>query len=327
MKKKWLPLFFLSLFSLQSFAYEGIVIVLEAPLLKEADLSSKVLQFIRKGQRVYVPRESFNDDTIPDYYQTFDRAGNTAFIPSKYVKVIFEETNEDVMPISYEGIDPTDYRLEEPIPTTYPYENRSFLRASFAYMMASNSKSAYDYQSTFIKQNYHFENGGRLAITMKAPHDKYDRFYFGVLSMISTTKNTINFTNGNIASESRDRFRIGPLLTYDVFKNEKYRATFGTGFTFNYHKASIVMANETLSEERLLSGFSLSPYSSFNFQLSEIIPNADFVTGIDFSMFLPYSLKTISNIEVPELWGNDNSKISEGFKANVSGFIGMQVRY
>jgi len=326
-KIKLLLLITLTLYVQEILAYEGVIIVLEAPLLKEAELSSKVLQFLRKGQRVYVPRDSFNDDSIPDYYKTFDRAGNVAYIPSKYVKVIFEETNEDVMPITYEGVDPTDYRLEEPIPRTYPFENRSFLRASFSYMMASNSKSAYDYNADFIKQDYHFENGGRLAVTMKAPHDKYDRFYFGVLTMISTTKNTLNFYNGNIASESRDKLRMGPILTYDLFKNEDYRVTFGTGFTFNYLKASIEVANESLSEQRLFSGFSIAPYSSFNFQLNEIIPNTDFVAGVDLSMFLPTSLKPTTAVEVPELWENSATNIDEGFKANVSGFIGLQVKY
>lgn len=320
-------IFLLSImFIVQAHAYEAIVIVLEAPLLRKPEMSSVVLQTIRKGQRVYVPNDSYRDETIPEYFQTYDRAGNTAFIPSRFVKVITEDENEGLLPITLNDHDPTDYRLEEPIPVTYPFSNNNYLRASFSFTLSNNSKSPYDYEKSFDSQNYRTENGGRLVVSKKVEHDKYDRFYFGFISYITTSKNKVVFTNQNIASEIRDRFRIGPYISYDVFKNEKYRGTFATGFTFNYHKTAIVVENETLSEERLFSGFSLSPIVSSNFQMNDVIPNTDFIAGMDLSLFLPHPLSTSENAEIPELWGEKNT-ITEGFKPQISAFIGFQVKY
>ena len=157
-----------------AFSYDAIVIVLQAPLLKEASLKSKVLQTIRQGERVFVPNEIGNLSPLPDFIQTFDRVGNVVYIPSRYIKIITHDVSEYEMPIKISPNDPTDYRLEEPIPSTYPFANESFLRANLAFTMGTNTQSPFDYQSTFTKQSYSNELGLRLCLTKKADFDQYD---------------------------------------------------------------------------------------------------------------------------------------------------------
>lgn len=312
--------------STTALAYDGIVIVLEAPLLREPRLDSTVVQTIRKGQRVYIPNETLKAGSMPEFIPTFDRTGNRAYVPSKYVKAITGTTAESEMPISLAGHDPTDYRLEEPIPSTYPFENRSFLRASASFVIANNMKSPYAYGNSFNEQDYKTEMGVRVAFTRKVNHDKNDRFYFGGIGFITSAKNYIDFKSDQTAEESRDMIRVGPWFTYDAFKSEKYRLAVGTGFTFNYHRTTLFIDSATIGEERLFSGFSLSPMTSSTFQVTELLPNTDLLMGVDLSLFLPHTLKTKDLAENPTLW-NGGDEISEGLKAQASAFIGVQVRY
>lgn len=327
MKKYFFHLFTcLFVFNVSAFAYDGIIIVLEAPLLRAPDLKSPVLQTLRKGQRVYVPREAFDSGVLPEFIPTFDRAGNRAYIPAKYVKVISGTVDENRQPINITGHDPTDYRLEEPIPRTYPFEEHSFLRASLSWLMANNTKSPYAYNSEFDKQNYSTEMGGRLVLTRKVDHDKYDRFYFGMIGLVTSAKNSIEFANNNTAEESRSIIRVGPWFTYDAFKNEKYRLALGTGFTFNYHRSLIFVDSEREAEERIFSGFSLAPMTSTTLQVNDVFPNTDLIGGVDFSLFLPHSVKTTDVPVNPALWGEDD-QIDSGLKPQVSLFFGVQVKY
>ena len=311
-----------------SYSYDAIVIVLEAPLLKEAKLNSVVLQTVRKGGRIYIPNEIGNLDELPEFIQTYDRVGDIAYIPTKYIKIITNDLSENNMPISYPGSDPTDYRLEEPIPPTYPFDNSNFLRASLSLSMGNNMKAPFDYNSNFTKQTFSSETGARLAVTRKITFDKYDRYYFGFLGAITSANNKIQFKNNNEASENRSIIRVGPIFTYDAFRNSHYRATIGTGFTYNYHKSALKMDGAAGSEERLFSGYSLSPLANTLMQMSDVLPNTDFIAGADLSFFLPSTQTSKDTVTLPELWGTETSnQIKVSFKAQVSFFLGIQVKY
>lgn len=304
-----------------AFSYDGIVLVLEAPLLKSPSMSSTVLQIIRKGETVFVPREYATLEDMPEFIPTFDRAGNRAYVPSRYIKVVTGTTEENLQSIRYSGHDPTDYRIEEPIPKTYPFEDSSFFRVSAAFSIGNNTTSAYAYNSPFNSQNFGADMGLRLAITRKVTFDKYDRFYFGFIGLATFLSNDTTFSNDAFANESRNTLRGGPWLTYDAFKNENYRLSIGSGFTFNYHRSTLTIDKEPMYEKRSFTGFSISPMTSTTFQVNDVIPNTDFVTGVDFSLFLPHSVKSSENAESNELWGEDNS-IKSGLKAQASKPVG-----
>jgi hypothetical protein len=326
MKKYFSVLSTLLLFSTVAKAYDGVVIVLEAPLLKAPNLSSTVLQTLRKGDRVFVPREAFNQEPLPEYIPTFDRVGNRAYIPTRYIKVITNNVDESRMPLTIAGHDPTDYRLPEPIPATYPYEDKNYLRAAVAISMANNTKAPYTYNASFNKQDYQSEIGARLTLMRKVSFDKYDRFYFGFFGSISSSRNNLTFKNANIAEEERSIIRGGPLLTFDVFKSENYRFTVGTGFTYNYHRSAITIESDGDSEQRRFTGFSFSPVANAAFQINDVLPNTDFISGLDFTLYLPHTQKTIDAAEFPELWAEDDS-IKSGLKPQASLFMGIQVKY
>jgi hypothetical protein len=308
------------------YSYDAIVIVLEAPLLKEPKLSSVVLQTLRK--RVYVPKEIVDLFELPEFIQTYDRVGNLAYVPTKYIKIVTHDLSESRMPITYPKNDPTDYRLEEPIPETYPFDNTSFLRASLALTMGNNMKAPFEYNSNFSKQTFSAESGGRLIVAHKINFDKHDRYYFGLFGAITTSNNTIQFQNETKASENRSILRLGPVITFDAFKTSDYRLTLGTGFTYNYHKSALKMSGAAGSEERLFSGYSLSPIANTQVQMTDVLPQTDLIAGADFSLFLPHTQTSKDEIAIPELWGTESpTQIHSGLKPQVAFFLGVQVKY
>lgn len=330
MKKYFSFAIFISLLKISdAFSYDAIIIVLEAPLLKEPRMESLVLQTLRQGQKVYVPREIVeSEEKIPEFIPTFDRAGNRAYIPAQYVKVVTNDNKEFSQPITFIGHDPTDYRLEEPIPVTYPFSDNNHLRVSAAFIVGNNTKSPYDYNRTYSAQEYRSELGGRLALTRKVVFDQYDRFYFGFLGFTTSSRNTVQFKNNFLAEEKRSILRGGPYLTYDTFKNQKYRISVGTGFTYNYHKSALFVSDESgsNSEERLFSGYSFSPVATTGFQVNDILPNTDLVAGADLSLFLPFTQTSKDATEIPGLWG-ESSEIKSSMKAQTSLYFGIQVKY
>ena len=327
MKKYFLGLStFLIIFSHSAFALDGIIIVLEAPILKSPSLGSTVLQMIRKGERVYIPREYESLENIPEFFPTFDRAGNEGFVPSQYVKVVVGSSAENLQPIRYAGHDPTDYRLEEPIPKTYPFEDKEFWRTSISLLIGNNTTAAYQYNHAFFSQKLSADMGARFTFTQKAAFDKYDRFYYGFIGIISTLTNKTYFQDDSKASERRSVLRSGPWITYDAFKNEKYRFSIATGFTFNYHLSSIQVESDSQSESRTFSGLSISPMTSTTLQINEVLPNADFLVGVDFGLFLPHSVKSSNEVKKPEFWMQDN-QINSGLKPQASLYFGLQFKY
>lgn len=318
----------------EAFGYDGVVIALEAPLLKEAKMNSLVLQTLRKGSRVYVPTEIGNlldsdGAMLPAFIQTYDRVGNIAYIPTKYIKIVTHEMSENKMPITIPGNDPTDYRLEEPIPETYPFDNTSYLRASLSLSTGSNIKAPYEYNSAFSKQSFSSETGAKIIVSRKIIFDNYDRYYFGIVTAINSSNNTISFENDNLASEKRSVIKAGPIITFDAYKTEKLRLTLGSGFTYNYHKSTLKM-DDALgnSEERIFSGYSLSPFTNTTVQLIDIFPATDFIMGADLNLFLPHTQKSSDEISIPALWNEESpNQIQAGLKAQVSFFLGIQVKY
>lgn len=315
------------LFISKSFAFDAVVIVLEAPLLKAPQLSSTVLQTLRKGSRVYVPTEIGNQETLPEFIQTYDRVGNVAYIPTKYIKLVTNDHKEDKMPVSL-AHDPTDYRLEEPISKTYPFDDNSFLRASVSLQVAPSAESSYAYSFPYQSQAFTPEAGVKLNVSKKVSFDRYDRFYFGLTGAILSSGNSINFSNGMTSKESRSVIKLGPLITYDAYKTQRYRLTLGTGFTYDYHKSTIKMTGKRASEERFFSGYAMSPFASMIAEMTEVFPNIDLVAGTDLNMHLGYKQKSSDAIAIPELWNTeDNGEITTGIKPQASFFMGLQVRY
>ncbi len=324
--KKSLSLLFLTLISSPLHAaYEATVIVLEAPLLKDASYSSKVLATLRKGDKLQIPNNIVEKGEIPDFLPTLDRAGNTVFVPTKYVKIIYNDNREYLTSINYPVNDPTDYRLQEPISKIYPFDDSQTFRASFAYHIGSNFNSNYDYAQNFTSKGNSFEHGFRVTSLAKATHDPHDRFYFGFIGYVNTLQNEIHFTNGSSSRESHDVYRVGPFFNYDAYKTFKHRLSIGAGFTYNFHRTVITREDAGVEDTRIFDGYSLSPLFNLSFIRHDLFPYTDIVAGFDASFYLPHSLKTKDEAKT-NLW-TDEVEIKSSLKIQTSAYLGLQFKY
>ena len=156
--------------------------------------------------------------------------------------------------------------------------------------------------------------------------DKTNRFYFGLIGGIASVNNNITFVNGNTAQESRSLLRAGPYFSYDAFRNSNFRFSLSAGVTYNYHKTTITI-NDTQGngDQRLFSGFSLSPITSIGLEYNNILPGIDLITGSDAFLVLPYSQTAPKLSTSPVSWNGD--QIYTHTRPQVTFFIGVQTRY
>ena len=146
-------------------AGRGLVITHEAPLLPKPSFETRPIQHVRKGDVIYIHDKHFGladyqvtfsgyiDEDSPDYnkiedgidkegfFQTFDKLGQIAYIQKKYIKLIFKDEREKESALVPWKNDPTDYRLEEPLPKNYPLYTVTGLKASAALALSPGSKN------------------------------------------------------------------------------------------------------------------------------------------------------------------------------------------
>ncbi len=349
---KKINLYFFILFSLPLIAGEGIVVVLEAPLLREPNLESKVMQLVRKGQKIYIHNKHFLQDlskqklyTVEDlkkidwkeenfhsnFYLTIDRSGNDAYIPKEYIKLITKDNREFTKSITPFAPDPTDYRAEEPLPEGYPIVRKQSYRGQISLGTGPDIKTSYLYPRTILKEKYSSRRGAYISYGRKAAWDKYDRFYFGGVFHIWTSQAQFTLFDFTETKEARGQLGLGPYIAYDTWRNRDYQITLQGTLTLNWNRVIVSQtADDESFEERSFKGFSFSPRLGSFFQIKNIIPKVDFLSGIDLQLYLPHTLKSTTPIEIPDLWQKLNSQndvFSVPFTAHWTLFIGFQSHY
>ena len=118
-KSRFYLLFTLLILSLQASALEGMITVLEAPVWKKPNASSTIVQYLRRGDTVtIVDTPVMNSNFVP----IWDNLKNYAYIQAKHVKAFTADSRE--LNTKSLNQDPTDYRMDEPIPSNYPIPSK-----------------------------------------------------------------------------------------------------------------------------------------------------------------------------------------------------------
>ncbi len=177
----------------RSFALKGMVIVLEAPVFCEMDITADVCTYKRKGDLIYlhnkhngksalnVDYSNFSDEEYEkvnefdnaflaslannpfaedkDFYTTLDGRGRNVYILKKHVKVIYNDTREAGSKVTVLPRDVLDYRIEEPLPKGFPLSKEDIYRVSLSFSLGSSKNSNYPYRQEFLVEDY----GGRYG--------------------------------------------------------------------------------------------------------------------------------------------------------------------
>lgn len=312
---------------------EAIVISFRAPLLNERSDESKTLQVLRKGEKIYIADTDLKDPSYPEYLETIDRSGRTAFIKREYLKIIWKDERENSTNINYinasTGHDSTDFRPEEPIPATYPFETREFTRLNVSLAIGSNPKGPYTYSENIGQQNFSYETGARFLYQRKADFDQVDRLYFGLFGSVASVTNKVDFTTGGSSKENRSLFRLGPIVSFDFYKTQKHLLNLGTGFSWNHHRSTITVSQTGLGEEeRLFTGFSLSPFIQSQFAFRNFYPNADFTLGSELSFYLPHTQTAGSDPEFDRYWSSESpNEFQQTLRLQAQFYMGINFKY
>ncbi len=315
-----------------NFAAQGVVTSFRAALLSSPnENNAKVYQVYKKGEVFFVSEESIKEENESEFYETIDRSGRTAYIKKEYVKIIYNDERENSQNISYfhpkYGHDTTDFRLEEPIPSTYPFESREFSRLNVSLSLGSNPKDPYNYQVNTKSKDFSFDTGLKIIFQKKIEYDKVDRVYFGLYSSISSVTNEITFSTEEVARENRSTLKLGPILSFDFYKTHKHLLNLGTGFTWNYHRSVIkIQDNTDGSEERIFNGFSISPFVLSSFAFREIIPGTDFTIGSELNFQLPHSQTTSNEKALNRFWSEED-KLNQDLRLQALFFLGFNTKY
>lgn len=324
-------------------AAEGVIITLEAPLFEKEDTKSRILQYVRKGEKVFIHDRhaglSPNDpnygqiDVVKanDFYLVIDKNANEAYIERRFVKRIYKDDREYAEAISPFTHDPTDYRLKEPLPPQYPKLTENRYRAIANLALGPATKVNYPYVDTIKNESYTPRRGLELAYLKNVEFDIINRFYFGaqfhfwqddatfVLQEWSGTKKE--------ATEQHGQFGLGPFVSYDAYRDYDYRLSFTGGFTFNWNRTYATLKSSNEEENRIFSAYTITPQLGTLLQLPNLLPHIDVVVGSSLQFNLPYKLLPQGKPVNETSWNQDDDQISYPLGGTFTAFLGLQSTY
>lgn len=336
---------FLALFSTSSFALEAVISVLEAPLFRKKDINSQVIQYKRKGDIIKIHpvlNDDFRYDHLRDkktflkekfaynedeFIPTYDRFGNLSYVLRDHIFIYFEDEREHAqIPLKK---DPTDYRLQEPLPETYPLYQKTGYRGQFFFAVSEAYKESYPYAQDAKGKGYSLPMSATLNLMRRAKHDVQDRLYFGLSLSFTHHETSFVLTNNNQVSERANKFGLGPIISYDAYKSNSARISIMTGVLVNlFHQFDITQTDRSNnSESRAYRGYSFTPKLSAHYSLSDVLPKVDFVLGTEISADLAGNLKVDRGSRYETWWQNPGTdSFRPKTNINSSIYLGLQSR-
>lgn len=350
MIKKIIFLFLIFLNALLANEKQGLVLVLEAPIFQAPDRNSQLIQLKRKGDLLYIhPRHflnspvrakyyNYNETNLhkpeisssgEEFYETLDRNGNQAYIPKSYVKLLYRDHREFSESITPYKIDPTDYRLEEPLPETFPLIRKEKMRSKIVLSYGPALKKNYAYNEVIEVEDFSSRYGFEASYGKKASWDKYDRFYFGANFHLWTSQGKFSLFDGRQATESNGQIGIGPYVSYDIWKGDSNSLAILGSLTLNYNRIIVSQySTDGRKEERIFSGTSISPKISLMWTKKNVIADLDFIGGTDYQIILPHQLTSKTPAEVTDFWQESESESwNVAFSGQMTLFAGFRAYY
>ncbi len=328
-------------------AMTGIIVVHEAPIHLAESSETPVIQTIRKGEDITLHDRHFGTTVFEDtkdqqgrrllyiededhtrgFYEVKTASGQSGYILKKYVKPVFKDPREFKDPMPRYNPDYKDYRIAEPLPVGYPLYDVDKKRALITANMGPSRHILYPYPDRIVKEDTSSLKGFNVYYLGKASFDSTNRLFFGANFSLLGSDNEIQMEAGRFAEENSLQMGIGPFLSYDPYRTDEYALTIGGGFNVNYHRYFVSQGDGDGSEERMFSGLSLTPKVTTTLQVKSVFKDIDFVIGADALFNLPFSLKSNTEVQIPEWWQGAADEITYPLGASLTFFIGIQGNY
>lgn len=343
--------------------HKGIVTVLEAPIFAIPDEDSKVVQYVRKGEEIYIhPAEffrdryegiifmdenkvqnyeatyakEFRDPLFPEgatyypepgsrFYKTLSASGKEAYILKDHVYLLYQDARELSQKVIEE--DPTDYRIEEPLPEGYPLVQDTGYRGYLSFGMGVPTQASYPYTERINDIGYDFLKEVQVVWGKHISFDFSRRMFFG--GMITVGSSKVDYLLQNLkATERETRFSVGPWISYDYWRSEDYALNISGSIQFAFlNLLDIEIKEKTgdFKETRSFRSTYFAPSIGISFQKKNIFSSLELIAGINSSMNLPHSYETADTTEDESKW--KGNQFDRPFSAQVTYFLGLQSNY
>ncbi len=345
-----------------AYAITGTVTVLEAPLFATPDEKSKVIQYYRKGETVFLHQmEVFEDryqdenfvgiesvviDKLDDpflvnkdiyypnqestFFKTISRNGKEAYILKEHVLIDYKDSREfDRKVLDY---DHTDYRLQDPLPRNYPFVPPKSYRGLTQFGLGQPNFESYPYKKDIVDTSFDISKEFNFMWTRSEEIDELRRFYFGAMAGFKFS--TIRYLlTTQFARQENFNLYIGPLAAYDVYRSDKGALNIYTSLQYSLvdqMKISMIEEGDEIAEVRLYqSHLAFSHVLGVNYQHYKSFYKFDSVIGANVRTLLPRIYSATSNAENNRLWRSLDSSDSytQGIMTEISFFIGIQNHY
>jgi hypothetical protein len=259
-----------------------------------------------------------------------DKNGRKAYILKDHVKLVYNDEREFEEPINAYKKDPTDYRIQEPIPKNFPFVVNEMYRSGLDVTYGPNMKMAYQYNVSSIQATLSNRLGARFYYLKNANWDKQNRFYFGGLAQWSSSSAEYDLTAGRSSAETTKQIGVGPHISYDLWRKERFRITSEGSLILSYTSRFVSQADANLeqTEEKTFTGLSLMPKLATTLSFRNITPGIDLVTGIEVQAYVPHKLTSNESSADSSLWNSaSNDQIDIPFNAYWNVFVGIRGQY
>jgi hypothetical protein len=328
-------------------AKNGEVVVLKSPLFEKPDLKSRIIHYVSKTDKVYLPESQlpvspneidylrgsgqynfvFDDRESEAFYKTITRTGEEAYILKEHIKVIYADDRETLTPLSSYGRDKTDYRITDPLPPEYPFWSAGKYRSVLSYNIGPIRKENYPYPAFIVNEEFNTRKGVSLTLLKGVEFDPYDRFFYGLNFQASKANSNFILTNGSIYTEDFMHLSVGPYFSYDAFRLSRITITIAGGLTANYNNIAINASNQFFgNEERAFKAWSFTPRMNSHIAWTDVYLKTDVLLGAELQAELPYSLKSTDTTTNSNLWNIDNDAYSYELGATFSIYLGLQTK-
>lgn len=323
-------------------AQSGTVTVLEAPMFQEPDSKSQVVQYARKGEDIYIHPKEFNRDKFSDlvnsretlkddtdFYQTLDNLGRNAYVLKEHIFLNYRDDRErDQKVIS---VDNTDYRPKEELPPNYPLIKLADYRGQLNLGFARSFRQSYPYSEEINDQGAGIDTEINFNWANHVKWDQEKRLFFGGNILIGFHENNYSLENFT-TTEKAFRMGVGPYLSYDMWRNKKYRLSASIAIPLNFINSKDIAFRELGTNNKIKSEYksiNIEPRIGANFQIKDVFHKADLVLGFNTIFIPPFSYSLVKSSS--EASSIDRvfrkSSINESFQIIGSFFLGMQTDY
>lgn len=274
-----------------AFSFIGQVEVLNAPLFNYPSKEAKIIQYLRKGERIYLKNLPITNGMKNEFSQTIDKNGAKAYILTAYLKIISNDNNEIQFNKSQLKDDPSDYRKNVKTPPYYPFWSPGKIFYSLSFSTSREESSPFDYQKTIVSQEKNNSYTLSFSSYKKMNFDPYNIHFHGFNLSFSSGKNKSFLQNDVRVDENYNNFFVGYSYLYKQFEGENFNLILKTSAGIGYH--SIALTSNISGMDKNISYIAWKPSINMSWQISKtnIQNHFNILLGPKASIYFPANYK------------------------------------